>query len=232
MAAVTLETLISRIRQRADQEHVGSTQVTDATITRLINTSYAELYGYLIRASLNMVESVAEITADGSDNYELPTDFYSIISVFRVEGDQRVRLERHSNRHRLGANPAGDATSYRIINSRIEFYPRPGGGDYEVTYVPEPGELVDDDDTVDGVLGWEEYLVVDCAIKILDAEESDTTVHRQDRERLLARIQDDAAAAEMNESWRVETDRHPGQLRDLGDITGWRGYRGPIRGRY
>ena len=234
MAAVTLTELISRIRQRSDNEHSGSTFVTDAEITRLINVSYAELYGHLIRWSMNMVESLQTITATGAANYNLETDFYSLVAVFRVSGDYRVRLERHSSRHRLGATPSGDASSYRVINNTIEFYPRPSGGTYEVVYVPVCGQLAAAGDTLDGVLGWEEYVVLDCAIHILDKEESDSKMLRADRDRILARIEDEAAAAEMNESWAVESERFGGseRLLDLGTMKGYRGYRGPIRGRY
>jgi hypothetical protein len=233
MAAVTLTELISRIRQRSDNEHTGSTFVTDAEITRLINVSYAELYGHLIRWSLNMVEELETITATGAANYDLPSDFYSLVAVFRVSGDNRIRLERHSSRHRLGATPSGEASTYRVINNTIEFYPRPSGGTYEVVYVPVCGQMAAPDDTMDGVLGWEEYVVIDCAIHILDKEESDTRQHRADRDAILKRIEDEATAAEMNESWVVESDRGYGGeslLRDLSDITGYRGYRGPIRG--
>ncbi len=232
MAAVTLSELISRVRQRSDQEHSGSNFVTDAEITRLINVSYAELYGHLLRWSLNMVESLSTITATGAANYALPTDLYSVVAVFRVDGDVRTYLERHSSRHRLGATPSGSAVSYRVINNTIEFYPRATAGTYEVVYVPVCGQLVDGDDAMDGVLGWEEYVVIDCAIHILDKEESDSSRHRADRDRILQRIEDEASAAEMNESWVVESSRQDGTalLRDLADITGSRGYRGPLRG--
>jgi hypothetical protein len=234
MASVTLSALISRIRQRSDNEHSGSSFVTDAELTRLINVSYAELYGHLVRYSMNTVESLTTITATGAASYSLASDFFSLISVYRVSGDNRLRLERHSNRHRLGATPSGDASTYRIINNTIEFYPRPSGGTYEVVYLPICGELVDGTDTVDGVLGWEEYLVIDCAIHILDKEESDTKNLRQDRAVILQRIQDEAAAAEMNESWVIESDRIGGSeaMQDLGAMKGYRGYRGPFRGRY
>ncbi len=232
MAAVTLTELISRIRQRSDNEHTGSTFVTDAEITRLINISYAELYGHLIRWSMNMAESLQTITGTGAANYNLATDFYSLVAVFRVVGDQRVRLERHSSRNRLGATPSGDGSTYRIINSTIEFHPRPSGGTYEVVYVPVCGQLSAGSDTLDGVLGWEEYVVLDCAIHVLDKEESETKYLRADRAQILQRIQDEAAAAEMSESWVVESGRQADTLLDLGDMKGYRGYRGPIRGRY
>ncbi len=233
MAAISVTELISRIRQRSDNEHTGSTFVTDDEILRLINVSYGELYGLLVRYSMNMIEGLTTITADGSESYDLAPDYYSIITVFRKDGDYRHRLERHSARHRPGANPTGNAGTYRVMNNKIELYPRPSNGTYEVVYLPIPATLTSLSNTVDGVLGWEEYLVIDCAIHILDKEESETRHLRSDLDRIKKRIEDEAAAAEMSESWRVETDREVTDdlLMDLGTMKGYRGYRGPIRGR-
>lgn len=49
------------------------------------------------------------------------------------------------------------------------------------------------DTTIDGVNGWEEYIVVDAAIKCLQKEESDTTVLERQKAGLLARIEAEAA---------------------------------------
>ena len=49
--------------------------------------------------------------------------------------------------------------------------------------------MTSDSDTVNGVNGWEEYIVVDTAIKMLAKEESDTRYLERQRERLLQRIE-------------------------------------------
>lgn len=228
MATVSLDTLRTRIRQRSDNEHTGSSFVTDTELTQLINTSYQELYGHLVRAGLHMNESVGTITADGSGTYQMPTDYYSILGVFRIEGGNKYRLARHSVRHRVGTGQTGTATSYRIVGTDVELSPRPLSGDYEIIYVPVPGELEDDDDLMDGVLGWEEYVVIDVAIKVLQKEESDVTTLLRERERLLLRIQEEAAAEEMTESWTVADVRR--QCAYDPDGRTELGYRGPISG--
>jgi hypothetical protein len=48
--------------------------------------------------------------------------------------------------------------------------------------------LVLDADTFDGISGWEEYIVVDAAIKMLNKEESDVGVLSKEKDRLVLRI--------------------------------------------
>jgi hypothetical protein len=54
-------------------------------------------------------------------------------------------------------------------------------------------ELTDDADTMDGVSGWGEYVIVDCVIKALQKEESDTSVAERQKAGLVQRIVDMAA---------------------------------------
>lgn len=227
--SVTLSTLRTRIKQRSDQEHSGSQFVTDSELNGLINTSYAELYGHLVRSGLHMAESTSSITADGRTTaYALPADFYSVLAVFRVDGGYRYRLPRHDLRHKPSTTDFGDAGSYRVIGTGVEFSPRPRTGTYEVVYVPLPTTLAADGDTVAGVLGWEEYIVVDCAIKVLQKEESDVRVLLGERERLLARIQDEAAAREMTETFAVAITRPDEVSIDPGSEYSRSGFRGSV----
>lgn len=229
MAYPTLTELITRVRQRSDNEHVGSNFVTDTEITGLLNVAYQELYAELIRAGLHIAETTFSVTATGAALYPLPTNLFAIIGIYFVDSGYKRRLTRHSMRFRPGSAQTGIATSYRIVSGSLELYPTPGSGSYEVVYVPQPALLSAGADTVDGVLGWEEYLVVDASIKVLQKEESDTSVLRGERERILARIQSDSAAEEMLESWTIDGVR-PVTSASSGtvdpDRAPFRGYRG------
>lgn len=222
-ADVTLATLRTRIRQRTDNEH--SQFVTDSELTDLVNTEYQELYAKLVTHGLQRVESTQTITANGATAYTLSSDFYSLIGIYRHEGDVRIRLERFSERFRPGTI-AGPASHYRLVGHDIVFYPNPPSGTYTVVYIPESGTLSADDDTVDGCLGWEELIVISCAIKVLQKEEADVTELKADKQAMLRRIEDERAAMEFTESWAVQ-DRHAGAPdRYLeGDYVGRRGLR-------
>ncbi len=212
--------------QRANMEYDASAQaedrfVTDTEANALINKGYKELYGHLIRHGMHRAESVEEITADGSETYPMPDDFYALLTVHRVEDGHGYLLARHDHRQRprteLGGVPA---TSYRVIGSTITFDPIPESGTYEVRYVPIPGTLTDDDDTVDGVLGWEEYVVLYVAVKLLQKEGSHQAAAalQSDMRELMSRIQDEAHAAEMSEGQVVQNVRTHGPVALPGDF--------------
>lgn len=221
--AVELSTIRDRIRQRADMEHTDF--VTDAELTQLINTSYNELYGLLVRYSMQRTETTFSITANGSSAYTLPADFYSLIGVFRTDGEVKTRLTRFSERFRPGST-SGTATTYRLVGMTVVLYPKPASGTYEAIYIPTPGQLSADDDTLDGVLGWEELVVIDCAIRVLQKEEADVSSLKQDKAILLQRIADEYHAVEFTENWTVQNVRHSGDTCYLeGDYVGRRGVR-------
>jgi hypothetical protein len=208
--AETLANLRTRIRQRTDTENSGF--VTDAELTQLINTAYKELYGLLVRKSLQRAESVETITADGSESYDLPDDFLGLIGVYRNWGEHTTPLERFPDKFRPGTRE-GDALMYRLVNESIVLYPRPSGGTYDLVYIPVPEDLSVDTDTLEGVLGWEEFVVIDAAINVLAKEESDTRMLEMKRARILQRIEDEANVVEFTETPRIlnvnETWRRP-----------------------
>ncbi len=199
--AITLASLRTRIRQRTDTEN--SEFVTDAELTQLINTSYAELYGLLIRASLHRAEITYAVVATGATSYDLPADFFGLIGVYRTEDEDKVPLERFPDKFRPGTR-TGDATMYRVVGTDLTLYPNPGSGTYDLVYIPLPGTLVADTDTMDGMLGWEEFVVLDASICVLEKEGSNTTTLERKRAMILQRIQDESQMAEFTETPRLQ----------------------------
>jgi hypothetical protein len=64
------------------------------------------------------------------------------------------------------------------------------GDIYKHTYTVAPADLSSDATLVDGVSGWEEYIVLDAAIKCLAKEQSSTATATLERqlERMSARL--------------------------------------------
>lgn len=199
--AVTLAQLITRIRQRTDTEE--SEFVTDAEITQLINTSYKELYGLLVRASLHRAEEVETVATNGAASYALPADFFSLIGVYRTYDQDKVPLDRFPDKFRPGAR-TGDATMYRVVGNDLVLYPKPSSGSYDVVYIPLPTELEVAADELDGVLGWEEFVVLDCAINVLEKEGSNTTTLERKRDMILRRISDEAQLVEFTQTPKIQ----------------------------
>lgn len=200
-------------------------------VNALINTGYKELYGLLMLYGMHRSEEIETITATGATTYALPTDMFGILGVWRVENGVRTRLPRHDHRLRPNTNINGPANTYRVIGSSLELNPLPSSGTYEVQYVPVPGELDDDADTLDGVLGWEEYVVLWVAIQLRDKEETDTKPLEAKLDKLTVRIQNEAQAAEFTEGQCIADVLYGRDARGAlpGDFTDRRPYRGNWR---
>lgn len=184
--------------------------VQTAEVNDLINTAYKELYGHLIRHGMHRAETVYTVTATGATTYALPVDFWALLAVHQVDDSgRRYMLSRHDHRNRPDTSYNADACSYRIVNTTLELSPIPLTGSYEVLYVPIPGTLTADDDEVDGVLGWEEYVVCYVAMKLLQKEGSHDQANqlKHDMVAVLQRIQDEGQAAEMDAGNKVANTR-------------------------
>jgi len=81
---------------------------------------------------------------------------------------------------------------------QIRFTPTPTGGhDLTIWYIPHAPELTADTHVWNGFNGWEEYAIVDAAIKCLEKEESDTGALEMRKQRLIMRIQSLASARDQ-----------------------------------
>lgn len=82
---------------------------------------------------------------------------------------------------------------YRLMGNSLYFIPTPSGGQIlRVWYIPRVAQLLKDNDILDGVSGWTEYVVVDAAIKALQKEESDTSLLVAQKQALRQRIEESA----------------------------------------
>src|SRR5690606_9023000 len=127
----------------------------------------------LLRKPLQRAESVETITADGSPFYALPADFLGVIGVFRDAGEVKYPLKRFPDKFRPG-NRQRIAHYYRLQGNTLVLFPKPTTVTYALVYIPLPGTLSTDSDELDGVLGWEEFVVIEASINVLTKEESNT----------------------------------------------------------
>lgn len=102
---------------------------------------------------------------------------------------------------------------YRLISNQLWLKPIPMAGQVvRLQYVPRMTILVNDDDTFDGVSGWEEYIIIDAAIKALQKEESDCSVLMAQKAAIIVRLQ---AEAENRDAGS------PARVGDSRDANGW-----------
>ncbi len=196
--AVTLTVLRDRIRQRADMEN-ATDFIPDSELNTYVNSAYKELYGMLLHHDMMRTETTQSITITGAASYSLPSDYFVTIGVFEVIDTEHRRIPRSRVQDRpfAGVTNAGDAYEYRTANDSIELYPHPTAGTYVHIYVPLITELSADSDTMNGVNGWEEFIILDAAIKCLHKEESDARHLQIEREGIRERIRMEAEGRDL-----------------------------------
>lgn len=210
---VTLSDIHYQARLRADK--VGSTYIKKDELTSYVNSSYAELYDLLVGAYGNdyYLKLYTFATSNGVDEYSLPADFYKLIGIdFKITASRRLTLRpfqfNERNRYQEGAYWSAvvgiSGPRYHLQADKIKFRPKPDGNyDIDFWYIPACPILVNDADTIDGVNGWEEYIFVDCAIKMLSKEESDVSHLEIQKQRLIQRINTMAENRDAGQTFRV-----------------------------
>ena len=192
---VKLADLMARSLQRANLE--GANQgdapfVTDAELTNEINSSIAKWWDMLIgstfagqiaRAQYAFTTSATGIVSNGVTLplgvYPLPGDFARLISLDAyVSGipNQAVSCIPYNEEQRNAWNllPAGGLAApfariaYMIQYPNLCLKQNPSAGTaMQLNYFPVAPRLGDREDQLDSIQGWEEYVILDVAVKLL-----------------------------------------------------------------
>ena len=217
------------VRQRSDQ--VNSTFVQEDELKNYVNLSYFELYDLLVTkfedyfvATPVVVSTSDPASALMSNNITfitLPNDFYKLKGVDLMQSPTNntyIRTletfpwaERYKFLSPISTlyNPYN--LRYSLLGNKLAIVPMASSVYLQIWYVPRPTSLVGDNDIIDGVSGWEEYIIIDAAIKCMQKEESDISVLAAQKAAIIKRIEDTAA------------NRDVGQPKKMSD-TLWKGY--------
>lgn len=212
----TLAEMRTEAQQRANMEN--STFIATTEWNRMINESISDLWDLLLDTT---GQEYYERQDDqdlipGTDYYLLPATFYRLLGVsVTCDGDTYpLRPFNHDERHnenmplryRLTGDVSDSTGAYTPV---LYLRPMPTvSGTLSVFYVPHAPVLNADTDVWDGFNGWEEYVIVDVAIKALEKEESDTTALQHRLARLTKRIQGLAPSRDQS---------FPERVRDVAD---------------
>lgn len=195
----TVGTLVTRAQRLADMEN--SSFVTPSEWRAYLSASYARLYNRLASAGLAPVESTQTITGTGVATYALPTDYFATIRIDYLDsGSRPIPLVKMSTRNEHEWDTGGtvsQACAYRIAKPYMKLLPKPSGGSYRHLYIPAAADLDEDSDTVDGIAGWEDYIVIEAAIAAKMKEESSTEA----LERKLALLEADLQELAPMQEW-------------------------------
>jgi len=167
----TLVLLRGDVRARVDAMSTDAF-VTDSDLTEWLNQEWAELYDILIGGVDTYYLKVdAFNTTAGTSSYDLPSDYYKTRGV-----DVKTTTGYFRNAHRFNFEQRNDypitgwswpdSIQYDIRASKLTFMPSPAGT-YAVQhqYIPSAVRMSADSDTIDGVNGWELYVVAGAAMK-------------------------------------------------------------------
>lgn len=204
----TLAQLRTKVRQRADIE--SSSFISDSELNGYISASYAVLYERLVLTGIAYFEATETLNiVAGTASYAMAASHMSTVGVdWQRAAGKFEPLRRLMPRERnMFPEPAHPASGYMLVGTNIVLYPTPSvSATYRHIYVPAPADLSADGDLVDGVSGWEEYIVNDAARKCLLKEESDTSAIEREIDRNLARIEEARLSRYIQDGPRITWD--------------------------
>ncbi|MDQ3023391.1 MAG: hypothetical protein M3R04_03240 [bacterium] len=183
--ADTLTNLRTRIRRRADREN--DPHIVDAELTQFINASYKELWDLLVAASSDYFLSSETYTLTGTtDTRALPSGCYKVRGIDWLNGRYEA-LPRFTFSSRNLCNQR----MYRVLGTNVQFLPLgDAAGSYRTWYEPGPTALSADADALnDAVDMWDEYIVIDGAIKCYGKSQDDASQFMSEKHAMKARIE-------------------------------------------
>jgi hypothetical protein len=204
----TLANLRTYVRQQADQEN--STFISDTELNRYINQSAAELHGLLATVYDDYHLTSTTFTLSTANTYTLTSGFFKLRGLDFSQGGDWITVPRFSFEERnrwQDRYQRGDLENwraYRVQGSTIYVLPDDNyAGSYRVWYVSSYTAMSTDSDTVSDLMGWDEYVVVDAAIKCLQKEESDASLLMARKAELKRRIEGEAANRDASGPERI-----------------------------
>ena len=195
----TLVQLREMVRERSDQQ--SSDFITGPELTGYINNSYGELYDILVsRFEDYFVLPPLAFSITTGNTFPIPATLYKLRGVdvsidskwatvypFNFANRNKFNSTSRSILGRLGLN-------YRLVGNLLYLLPEDrAAGQYQLWYTPRFTPLVADADILSDVLDFEEYIIVDSAIKCVIKEESDPQALMLLKQGLKKRIEEMAS---------------------------------------
>lgn len=216
---VKLSALCIRTLQTANLEGAGDF-ITPTELIDYVNGSIAEWVDEVRGTTWNGTYSRSKhtLTTTGSQQtYPLPPDFLTLLSVdvfvaganapvISATAYQEEERNAFTNFPVMFGWGASNPIFYQIQDGDISFIPVPQGAySVRLNYVPAAPVLSDPDDSIDSINGWEEFIILDAAIKCLTkAGELDMIQELKDRrERQRQRIKALAPRRDQQTAERV-----------------------------
>lgn len=185
-----------RARRRADMVH--STFIGDDELNEYFQGSYGELYDLLV-SSFEDYYSKSQTTTvgPGQSSIAVPADMYKMRGLdLQLTPDAWTTIgqfnfaERNANSRAVNRVITGArSVVYRLMGQNIMLLPESAAPNtYRLWYIPRVTGVTDDATQIGDVLDFDEYIVVDMAIKMLTKQEDDISSLLVQKQALIARI--------------------------------------------
>lgn len=198
----TLSDLRTEALERAD---VRAIQVPTVTLDRMLNASLKRLYRLLVAANRDFYVTGPTTVTITSGLGTLPTDFWLVLGVEADAGGGDYRKLPRFNfaeRNRCQSTLQIWECGYRVAGASLRIFP-PSSGSVRLWYVPAPTALVNASDTWDGYAGFEDWAIVDTAIRIRTKFEEDVAALLAERDELTEEIRMSASDRDSSEPNRI-----------------------------
>jgi hypothetical protein len=206
--ATTLANLRTYVRQQADQE--SSTFISDSELNRYVNQSGAELHGLLSTLYEDYYLTSTTFSLTTANTYTLPSNFFKLRRLQFSSAGSWVKVpqfafdEFEANQQRYMTGTAIEWRMYRVMQAALFVLPEDDyAGDYRIWYLLNYTPMASDSDTLSDLMGWDEYVIVDAAIKCLQKEESDASILMARKAELKKRIEMEAANRDASGPERI-----------------------------
>lgn len=217
----TVSNIILEAQQRCNKEN--SPFYTQQELISMVAQSYKELYDKVVTAfgdDYYVMTPYTYTTGQNQQMYPLPADFYKLllceVALNPQDPNSYVTLKQFNLIQKNLFNYPNQYTMYGITNLRyrlngnnLMIVPQTQGGQtIRIWYVPRPNQLISLYDTLDGVAGWEEYVVADVCIKMLAKEESDTSVFGAQKAMMSQRLDEMSKNRNIGEPQTVSDSKY------------------------
>ena len=214
MRSVSVATLKERIRRRTDQEN--SDFIEDDELLEYINSAYAEYYGLITTIYEDYSIKFADfITSNDKTTYNLPSDFFKLTGVdYQVDSDRVIELdnlpfeERNRQDRVFYTDGYNTNVRYLLLGNTIVFLPAPpNGSKMKMWYVPTAPLLTSDTQLIDGINGYEEMIIAEVSIRIMNKQEQDAGPFVGTKRAVQRRIEAEAPNRDAGNAPRVSDAR-------------------------
>jgi hypothetical protein len=176
----------------------------------MIQVAYDDYYSFIVEKNPDhfLASSDLDIVA-GTDNYDLPADFWKAAGVDVNDGGDwyPMRPFNWGERNAIHmTNASRRDVYYRIMGSKFRLAPPPswsGTGSVRIWYIPAPPSV---GATIDGIAGFEEYIVLHCIVQYCGKTEEDATLFASQlgvlKEKMTnTLVRDDAEPDRVRDEW-------------------------------